>query len=215
MPAVKRCCLPLCHRYHLAEGAPLPILPDAAAFWLFHPSTRCRTAWFHSGQLYARSPRRAWFRDSARSGPVSPGCPANHAKRALRLVTRTCVVNPGTNRFLSRVASRRGRSTPRLARRAGSGIPPAAGPSFRAASQRSNFRRSGRMRPWSAARASIPASRTVLPGRVPCTLHVYDYAGSLRSGIPGQCAHCRGNPPVEKETGRGGRTRTALLGLRG
>jgi len=65
--------------FTLAEDAPLPILPDAAAFWLFHPSTRCRTAWFHSGQLYARSPRRAWFRDSARSGPVSPGCPANHA----------------------------------------------------------------------------------------------------------------------------------------
>lgn len=39
------------------------------------------------------------------------------------------------------------------------------------------------MRPWSAARASIPASRTVLPGRVPCTLRVYDYAGSLCSVI--------------------------------
>lgn len=191
--------------FHPAEGAPLPMRRGRL---LAGCSTRRRAASlrrFHSGQLYARSPRRTWFRDSARSGPVSPGCPANHAKRALRLVTRTCVVNPGTNRFLSRVASRRGRSTPRLARHAGSGIPPAAGPSFRAASQRSNFRRSGRMRPWSAARASIPASRTVLPGRVPCTLRVYDYAVSPCSVIPGQCAHCRGNPPVErKRVGEGG-----------
>lgn len=61
------------------------------------------------------------------------------------------------------------------------------------------------MRPWSAARASIPASRTVLPGRVPCTLRVYDYAGSLCSVIPDQSADWRGNPMVERKlVGEGG-----------
>lgn len=41
-----------------------------------------------------------------------------------------------------------------------------------------------------------------------CPLHaarVYDYAVSLCSVIPGQCARCRGNPPVERKlVGEGG-----------
>ena len=41
--------------------------------------------------------------------PVSPGCPANRAKRALRLVTRTRTMNPDNiTPLLFRVASRTG-----------------------------------------------------------------------------------------------------------
>ena len=71
------------------------------------------------------------------------------------------------------------------------------------------------MRPWSAARASIPASRTVLPGRVPCTLRVYDYAVSLCFVVLTPVRFPGVGILRLKKTGRGGRTRTALLGLRG
>lgn len=61
------------------------------------------------------------------------------------------------------------------------------------------------MRPWSAARASIPASRTVLPGRVPCTLRVYDYAVSLCSVIPGSAHTAVGIPRLKRKlVGEGG-----------
>ena len=51
--------------FYPCGGAPLPIGRASFACWLFHPSTRCQHTRFHSGENH---PRRAWFRNSVRSG---------------------------------------------------------------------------------------------------------------------------------------------------
>lgn len=65
VPAVMRNCLPHCHRVYPCGGTPPYNRPGTLACWLFHPSTRCQHTRFHSG---ANHPRRAWFRNSVRSG---------------------------------------------------------------------------------------------------------------------------------------------------